>query len=182
MDENVRECFRNLESSDDGIRMEALQTVLAITDNQVDWVYEVWDNLLAKLDHENSYQRTIAIKVLCNLAKSDVENRLETSLSCILAHTKDEKFITSRQCLQSIWRLALTNKSNQKRVLDHLEMRYKECTAEKHYNLLRQDIIQSIQCLYDVEKDSTLINMAQELIQEETEEKYSKKYLAILKA
>ena len=44
--------------------------------------------------------------MICNLAKSDREDRLSGSLDLLLAHTGDEKFITSRQCLRSIWKVA----------------------------------------------------------------------------
>jgi hypothetical protein len=182
MDEQVRELFSNLESPDDRIRMDALQAILALTEDQVDWVYEVWDGLLDKLSHPNSYQRTIAIRVLCNLAKSDTQDRMSVALPQLLAHTKDEKFITSRQCLQNIWKVALTTQSNRQQVLDHLEPRYQECIVEKHYNLLRQDILQSIVCLYKEESDPELLTMAQALARAEPDLKYRKTYDAMLKA
>ena len=118
--------------------------------------------------------------VLCNLAKSDCENRLNVSLQLLLAHTKDEKFITSRQCIQSIWKVAVMNKQNREIVLDHLEKRFRECCQEKHYNLLRQDIIQSIRLIHAEGKDDSLLARAQALISEEKDEKYRKKYTAIL--
>ena len=181
MDRELKECFDNLGSTDDKIRLNALQILLKLTEEKVDWVYEVWDNLIERLDNENSYQRSIAIMVLCNLAKSDTENRLNASLDLLLAHTKDDKFITSRQCLQNLWKVAATSKPTRDMVLDHLEKRFKECTGEKHYNLIRQDIIQTISLLYNEVKDDTLLSRAQELIKEEDEGRYRKTYEAFLK-
>lgn len=63
----------------------------------------------------------------------------------------------------------------------HLEKRFSECTSEAHYNLLRQDIVQSFRRLYDQEKDAGLLIRARDLIQEENEVKYRKQYKAILK-
>ena len=171
----------DLESTDDNIRLNALQSLLEITDSKVDWIYEVWDHLLNKLNNENSYQRTLAIILLCNLAKSDTENRLEHSLDRLLAHTRDDKFITSRKCLQNIWKVAATNSFNRKKVLRHLENRFAECADEKHYNLLRQDIIQSIVLLHKVENDDALLTKARALIAEEKDVKYQKQYEALLK-
>lgn len=181
MNQDVKKCIDNLASTDDNIRLKALQTILKLTEDQVDWVYEVWDELLAKLNHENSYQRSIAIMVLCNLAKSDTEHRLNVSLDRLLAHTKDDKFITSRQCLQNIWKAAITSKQSREKILAHLEKRFRECAEEKHYNLIRQDIIQSIIFLYEVEKDDTLLTRVQALMREEKEAKYRKKYEALAK-
>jgi hypothetical protein len=180
MNKVVKECFDNLGSTDDKIRLNALQAILKVTDEKADWVYDVWDDLLGKLDNENSYQRSIGIMLLCNLAKSDRENRLNDSLGLLLAHTKDEKFITSRQCIQSIWKVAITNQQHRKRILDHLEKRFKECIDEKHYNLIRQDIIQSIRHISLELKDPALFARARAWIVEEVEEKYRKKYAAVL--
>ena len=181
MDKDVKEHIKNLGSSDDKVRLNALQTVLKLTDQKVDWVYDVWDDLVLKLDDDNSYQRSIAIMVLCNLLKSDTENRLEGCLDRLLAHTRDEKFITSRQCLQNIWKVAATSSQTREIVLDHLEKQFEGCAEEKHYNLLRQDIIQSVRLLYDIEKDDEILVRAKGMVKKEQEDKYRKKYESILK-
>jgi hypothetical protein len=182
MNKNIQKHITDLGSTDDKIRMDALQSTLKLTESKVDWVYEVWDLLLEKLDHENSYQRSIGIMVLCNLAKSDIENRLADSLDRLLVHTRDEKFITSRQCIQSIWKVAAANKSNREKVLKHLEKRFVECIDEKHSNLLRLDIIQSMMALQKVEKEDALLTRIQALVAKEQELKYRKRYEALLKA
>lgn len=180
MDKSIKAVFDKLDSVDDTIRLEALSNILTITGNKVDWVYEVWDDLLAKLDHENSYQRTIAIKVLCSLAKSDHEHRLNCSIDRLLAHTSDAKFITSRLTLQALWQVAVDNPSLRKTVLDHLEIRYRECLPEKHYNLLRQDALQSMLKISEADKDETLLEKVRQLITEEPDAKYRKQYSALL--
>ncbi len=182
MNKNIKNHIENLASTDDKIRLEALQSLLKITESKVDWVYKAWDFLLEKLDYENSYQRSIATMLLCNLAKSDVENRLGVSLDCLLAHTRDEKFITSRQCIQNLWKVAATNKPTREKVLKHLEKRFLDCSNEKHYNLIRQDILQSMMCLYRKEDDDKLFAGMQTLIGKEKETKYRKQYEALLKA
>jgi hypothetical protein len=181
MDQQVKEIYNNLSSTDDAIRLNALQTILELTDGKVYWVYEVWDDLIQRLDHENSYQRTIAILVVCNLAKNDTQHRLDRDVDRLLAHTKDDKFVTSRKFLQSIWKLAAASPQSREKVLDHLEKRYRACASEAHSNLLRQDILQSLRCLYDQENDPDLLSLAEDLIREEHEEKYRKQYATILK-
>jgi hypothetical protein len=182
MNPNIKKHVDDLASTDDKIRLEALQNLLRITESEVDWVYEVWDHLLEKLDHENSYQRSIGILLLCNLAKSDTEDRLKSVLDRLLLHTNDEKFITSRQCIQNIWKAAAVNKTNREKVLKHLEKRFVECSDEKHYNLLRQDIIQSMVSLDRFEGENRLLTRIQALITKEPEMKNRKKYETLLKA
>jgi hypothetical protein len=160
--------------------MNALKYIMKITDRKVDWIYEEWDLLVNKLDDENSYQRSIAIKLLCNLIKSDEEDRINKIINKLLRHTKDDKFITSRQCILNIWKVAIKSKQLCEKVMNHLEVRYKECIKEKHYNLLRQDIIQSIRHIYETNMDKRILLRGQKLIAIEKEGKYRKKYEAIL--
>jgi hypothetical protein len=181
MNKKIQQQIDNLASTDDKIRLNALQTLLKTTEAKVDWVYGVWDLLLEKLEDANSYQRSIGIMLLCNLAKSDADDRLRFALDRLLAHANDEKFITSRQCIQNIWKVAATTKSNREKVLKHLEKRFIDCADEKHYNLLRQDIIQSMVLLSKHEKDDKLLSRVQALIAKETDAKYRKKYEALLK-
>lgn len=181
MNKTIKKCIEDLASVDDKIRLNALQTLLKVTDSEVDWIYEVWDHLLEKLDNENSYQRSIGIMLFCNLAKSDTEDRLKSVLDRLLDHTKDEKFITSRQCIQNIWKAA-TNQANREKVLKGLEKRFVECADEKHYNLLRQDIIQSMVLLSKQQKDNGVFARAQALLMKEPDMKNRKKYEGLLKA
>lgn len=181
MDKFVRESLDNLSSTNDKMRLDALQTILKITEEKVDWVYDVWNDLVSRLENENSYQRSIGIMVLCNLAKSDSENRIEVILDRILAHTRDEKFITSRQCILSVWKLAVTGSQTKAMVLAHLEKQFEDCKEDKHYNLIRLDIIQSMLLLYDNKKDDGILSRAKELVKKESEDKYRKKYEALLK-
>lgn len=182
MNKNIKKHIEDLGSTDDKIRLNALQFLLKETESKVDWVYEAWDHLLEKLDSENSYQRSIGILMLCNLAKSDTENRLSSVLDRLLVHTKDEKFITSRQCIQNIWKVAATTKVNRENVLEHLEKRFVECAGEKHSNLLRQDMIQSMLSLNAVEGNPVLLTRVQALVAMESEVKNRKKYKALLRA
>ena len=182
MNKNIRKHIDDLAAANDKIRLDALQALLKMTDVKVNWIYEVWSDLLEKLEHENSYQRSIGILLLCNLAKSDTEDRSKSALDCLLVHTRDEKFITSRQCLQNIWKVAAANKANREKVLTHLEKRFDQCANEKHYNLLRQDIIQSMLSLARFEGDNGLLPRVQALITKESDPKNRKKYEALLNA
>ncbi len=180
MESNLRQHFNELSSKNDKLRFEAVQTILKITNEKVDWIYEIWDDLILKLEDENSFQRSIAIMILCNLAKSDRENRINNSIDRLLTHTRDEKFITSRQCIQNIWKVAAANQGMKTIIFAHLEEQYKGCTRDKHYNLIRQDIIQSLKNLYEIEKNAIILEKAQELVQMEEDEKYRKKLIGIL--
>ena len=65
-------------------------------------VYPFWDTFKQKLDHENSYQRSIGVMLLAENIRWDTENRLSAVLSKYLARFRDEKFITARQAIHSL--------------------------------------------------------------------------------
>jgi hypothetical protein len=178
---NTHESIANLHSKDSRVRFAALQSVLKETDAKVDWIYDVWEGLVNSLSDENSYQRSIAAMVICNLAKSDTEGKLGNAIGRLLPLTNDEKFVTSRQCIQNLWKVAVTSKSSMKKVVDHLMAQYKNCTNDMHYNLIRLDIHQSLRNICDHSLDSGIRSKALELIEMEEEPKFRKKYAAIWK-
>ncbi|BFH14336.1 hypothetical protein J6TS7_13530 [Paenibacillus dendritiformis] len=54
MDQAIQKLFSELESEVKDFQYEALQKLLAVTDKEVDWAYEVLDQLLGWLtDREN---------------------------------------------------------------------------------------------------------------------------------
>jgi len=181
MDPETAQLVKNLASADDQLRLHALRTLLAITEQPVDWVYEVWDEMTARLGNENSYQRSIGIMLLCSLTRSDHQDRLGGVLDNLLAHTRDEKFITSRQCIQHVWKIAAACPQHRQRVIGHLEQRFRECGAENHYNLLRLDVIQALKSAADQLNDPALLERARSLADEESEPAYRKQYQAALR-
>jgi hypothetical protein len=181
MKQDIEAIFKNLHSSEDEIRYPAFQQAYALTEQKVDWVYEVWDQLFEMLASDNSYQRSIALRLFCNLARSDSEKRLIALLPQILAHTKDEKFITSRQTLQEVWKIAWFLPETSAAVEAHLKQRFLECGEEKHANLLRQDALQSLFTLAELKHDEGLMEEAKQLIESDPEEKNRKAYRAMMK-
>jgi hypothetical protein len=176
MDQHLRQQLNDLASTNDAVRLEAFMALMERTEAPVEWAGEAWDELVYKLEDANSYQRTIGALLLCNLTQSDSAGRMPGIVDTILAHTRDEKFITSRQVLQHCWKIARYNPALRDRVVDHLVERYRSCSGEKHYNLLRQDVIQALSSLQAVTGDENLLGCISALIAEDPEVKYQKAY------
>jgi len=181
MDPITRKHLDNLQSEDANLRYEAFSSIISITHQPVDWAYEVWDDLLAQLQNKNNHQRAIAAQVLCNLAKSDPGNRMLKDLDKIMEVTWDERFVTARHTLQSLWKIAAVGKKLQTMVVERLVNRYHDCIKEKNCTLIRFDIIQSFRRLYDQVNDKEVKEKALELIQLENDPKYQKKYEGLWK-
>ena len=179
MNKVIRTNLDNLHSDDRELQNKAFSYVLKATDKPVDWAYEVWDEMVETLSHKDNHQRAIAAQVLCNLAKSDPKNRMLKDFDALLAVTKDERFVTARHCLLSMWKVGAAGKKQQKKLVESLAGRFKECITEKNCTLIRYDVIQGLRKLYDEVKDEKIREKALELIETEEDLKYRKKYASL---
>jgi hypothetical protein len=181
MDELTRTNLNNLNSPDKEIQNQAFFQILALTDQPVEWAYLVWDELVANLTHKDNHYRAIAAQLLCNLAKSDPENRMLKTFPALLAVTKDARFVTARHCLQALWKVGLAGKAQQQMLLEGLAGRFAECVSEKNGTLIRYDIGEELRKLYDELGDEAVRAKALELIATESDPQYRKKYANVWK-
>jgi len=179
MDITTRTNLDDLWSEDRELQNKAFFYILEATDKPVDWAYDVWDEMVESLSHKDNHVRAIAAQVLCNLARSDPENRMLKDFEALLAVTKDKRFVTARHCMQSIWKVGAAGKKQKEKLVDGLAGRFKECVTEKNCTLIRYDIIQGFRNLYDEVKDETVREKALELIETEDDLKYRKKYAGL---
>ena len=178
MDEVTSKHIRNLHITDDeDARYESYKYVLAQTQEQVDWSYEVWDDMLAMMKTGDNHQRSIAAQVLSGLAKSDPEKRMLRDVEQIFRVTHDERFVTARHSLQSLWKVAIVSPELMKIVTDRLSDRYNNAMNEKNGTLVRSDIIELFKKIYDKINDEKVKYHALSLIEKEKDPKYRKKYL-----
>lgn len=181
MDTLTQTHIRNIDTTDRDLQNAAYAYVMDATTHPVPWAYEVWDDMVAMLKHKDNHQRAIAAQVLCQLAKSDPNGRVFQDFEALLAVTKDERFVTARHCLQSLWKIGTVGKAQQDLVMDGLERRFRDCHTEKNCTLIRFDILQGMKHLYDVVQDETIRAKALELMEIEEDPKYRKKYGTVWK-
>jgi hypothetical protein len=179
VDAKTRDILEKLRSDDANVRYDAFCAVLTITESPVDWAYEVWDEYFRNLSHKSNHVRAQATQLLCNLAKSDPENRILKDFDAIMAVTRDEKFVTARHTLQAVWKVGVVGKAHRKMVVDRLASRFKDCVTEKNCTLIRYDIIADLRQLYDAVHDEAIKTTALELIKTEEDTKYRKKYATL---
>jgi len=179
MDSTTFELIEDILGKDEKLRYDSYLTLMKMTEEKVNWVYEVWDVLILNIEHKNNHTRSIIGQLICNLTKSDYEKRIQWDFPKLINLTKDERFVTARHCLQSMWKIGLTGEENLMLVLEGLSDRYIKCTLEKNCTLIRADIIQDFKLLYSNLGDEKISKITVELIEKETDEKYKKKYLTI---
>ncbi|RDW16647.1 hypothetical protein [Oceanobacillus chungangensis] len=181
MDTAMQTNFNNLESEDKNQQYEAFMNIIEATKKEVDWAYEVWDELLAGLTSTDNHKRSRYAQFLANLAISDPEKRMLTDFSAVWEVTKDKRTVTARHSLQAIWRIALAGEEQKEMVVNQLVERFETCEGGKNYTLVRFDIIQDLRNLYDEIKEQKVKEIALGLIEKEEDPKYQKKYAKVWK-
>jgi hypothetical protein len=117
--------LQDLRSAHPSRQNHAFQALIEATNSPVDWAYEVWDDLLRTLEVGDNRQRSIAAQVLCNLAKSDSQERIVKDLPALLKVTKDARFVTARHCLQALWKVGVAGEPQPNVLLKALAARFK---------------------------------------------------------
>ncbi|UOQ84983.1 hypothetical protein [Gracilibacillus salinarum] len=181
MNQTVQSNFDNLKSKDRNKQYEAYTQLIKEMKHEVDWAYEVWDELVEDLSSKDAHDRSRAGQFLSYLAISDPENRILDDFDKVWQVTYDEKFVTARHTLQAIWRIALAGKQHEKLVVDRMTDRFINGANEKNYTLRRNDMIQNLYNIYQETENPEVEKVALSLIELEEDPKYRKKYAKIWK-
>ena len=174
--EKVPICISELWSADAERQGVAYQEMLTLTVEPVDWADSVMTEVFLQLSDTNNRNRSIAAQLLCRLAKSDGSKRILGDFPKLFSVVKDERFVTARHALQSMWMVACVGGPYRKKVLESLNKWYFECVSHKNCTLIRYDIIESLRKIYDEVKDEKIPALAESLIEQELDSKYQKKY------
>lgn len=169
------EWFDDLWSQERDRRQNAYQRALADTVDKVDWAETVWDETVERLTDTDNHNRSIAAQVLCHLARS-APGRAAADLPSIIAVTHDERFVTARHTLQSLWRIGLADEACRARVIEALETRFLDCTDEKNATLIRNDIVEGLARIHRLDPKAGTDELVTDLIGRETDPKYRSKY------
>jgi hypothetical protein len=179
MDKSIRVQLDNIRSEDGEVQNKAYYFLMEKTEKPVDWAYEAWDELVEGLTHKDNHVRAITSQILTHLAKSDPKARMLKDFDKLLNVTKDERFVTARHCMQSLWKVAVVGRKQQAMYMDGLSKRFKECVTEKNAKLIRYDIVVSLRNVYNKVKDESIRENALALIESETDLKNKKKCIGV---
>ena len=181
MDSATKTYFEDLEAKYKDVQYEAFQNIITVTEKEVDWAYDVWDQLKEWLSDRDPHRRSRGAQFLASLAISDPEKRMLADFPVLWEVTRDPKFVTARHALQSIWKVGLAGPEQKQLVITHFIDRFQNGANEKNYTLIRYDMIEGLKKLYDQLNDEQIKQTALELIESEEDVKYRKKYLSVWK-
>jgi hypothetical protein len=168
--------FGDLWSKDRERQNAAYEHFMEATGEPVPWAYEVWDEVVAHLAHDDNHNRAIAAQILCNLALGDPEQRMLKDLGALIEVTRDKRFVTARHCLQSLWKIGLAGPAQRAALVDALAARFADCEPEKNHTLIRNDIVVGLRALHQATGDETIEPRVRALIETEADPKYRSKY------
>lgn len=172
----VRSALETLAAGDTQTIGHAYAVLQQEADQKVDWADAVWDELISLLASPDNRVRSIAGQTLSALALSADHRSVSRDLGTILQTTRDERFVTARHVLQSVWRIGLCSDDLRQDLLLRLEQRFKDCTGEKNWTLIRFDIVCGLRKLYFATGDRAVRDAAENLIGLEDTAKYRRKY------
>lgn len=171
--------FDDLWSKDRAAQNAAYATILPLAEAPADWAYDVWDEVVERLASPDNHDRAIAGQLLPRLALSDPEHRIVGDLPRLMGVTDDEKFVTARHTIQSLWRIGLAGDEARGALLAAVEKRFADCASHKNTTLIRYDLLEGLRKLADATGDETIRPLAERLIAGEPDEKYRKKYKSL---
>lgn len=134
--------------------------------------------MLGDLSHRDGHKRSFSAQMLSRLAISDPDGRMLRDFPAVAAVMKDDKTVTARHTLQSLWRIALAGPDRMSLVLDALKTRFRECLGEKNASLVRTDVITALVRLRRAVDAPETEAQAEALIASEEDEKARKKQRA----
>ena len=178
MDDTVRALLADRDASDREVAYQALVELFERTERPVPWAYDVWDGFLEQLTDKEGSKRSFAAQLLTRLAISDPEGRMLEDFPRVAAVLRDDKTVTARHTLQSIWRVGLAGPAQRELVCRALEERFAEAGGEKATSLVRRDVVTALGHLFGATGDEAVEAVATALIASEPEEKERKKQRA----
>ncbi len=181
MTNEIASLIADLNVKDDTVRKSALDRLMALTETQVDWIYDHLETLCAKFKSDNSYQRNIGAMLIANLAKSDAQQKLDGVLDRYVAQMNDEKFITARITLQHAWRFGIAGETFAERIAQGLVEALKSNRhLRTHGNLIRLDAITSLCEILKAWPKAADIDAARTAITDSCDAKEAMKLLPLL--
>ncbi len=174
----VRELVAARESSDRPAAYAAFVELMKLTEKPVKWSYEVWDQMVSDLPHSEGHKRAFAAQMLARLAISGPEERILRDFPNLAADLHDDKTVTARHALQSLWRVGLGGPRQRATVIEALARRFVECGREKIGSRARTDAITSPGNLARESGYPAIAERAEKLMRSEKDEKALKQQRA----
>lgn len=144
-----------LKEKDDTVRYAAF-LLLQLLSASGDRVYKYWDTFAAMIGDANSYQRSLGLMLIAENIRWDSRDNFSKVYHAYLEHCDDEKFITSRQCIQGLHRIIEHTQKYHREIADTLLAIDLQSKKETQRGLLLMDIVEVLGKLYKEQKEKRI--------------------------
>jgi hypothetical protein len=104
-------------------------------------LYSFWDELVAKLSSDNSYQRSIGAILVAENVRWDHEGKFQNAIDAYLKCCSDEKFVTSRQAILALASIIRATDAYNKKIRQALkQLPIEKYKASSQQSLLKRDM------------------------------------------
>lgn len=97
----MEEKIKNLYNKNNTIAYQTLLELEAICAESNE-LYAYFDDILNMIDHPKTFIRVRGFRLICSLAKWDVENKINKNIEVICKALEDENGTSVRQCLEKL--------------------------------------------------------------------------------
>lgn len=144
-----------LKEKNDTLRYAAF-LLLQLLSAKDDRVYQYWETFAGMINDSNSYQRSLGIMLIAENIRWDSQDRFAMICSSYLEHCNDEKFVTSRQCIQGLQKIIAYTPKYRRAIGDKLLGIELESKKETQKGLLLLDIVEVLGKLYIEVKEARI--------------------------
>ncbi|MBU0492287.1 MAG: hypothetical protein KKA73_05635 [Chloroflexi bacterium] len=135
------EMLAGLTAQDDVYRYNCVKVLLQVSEQRPEILYPEWDRFVAMLGSDNSYHRSIALRLIANLTVVDAAGRFEGLFDHYFDLLDDEKIITARYLAQHAGRIARAKPHLQAAITERLLAVDSTRHEQGRKDLLKADVI-----------------------------------------
>jgi hypothetical protein len=152
------ELLRGILSKQDTYRYNCFQVLLQISEQEPAILYPRWDYLVEQLDSDNSYHRSIGLRLIANLTGADAAGRFDGIFDRYFDLLDDEKIVTARYLVQSTGKIVRHKPHLRERIIARLLGVDNTHHTESRKDLLKGDVIQAFEEFFkdSADQDSIL--------------------------
>lgn len=161
--------------------------LMQLTEEKVAESQQLWKQATEYAQHKNNHLRSIGGQLICRLVVyNDESNTFFEHEAILKAVTHDEKFVTTRHTIRSLWYISLGSDAHFKWYIEYLKCRLIESFSEKNGTMIRTDLFEGMITAKELLKEnakrseeiSRVLNMYYEMENHLTNQKKMKKFLS----
>lgn len=151
-EELLQELMGGTLSKDNTIRQNSFKTLELVSEREPEFLYPKWDYFKEMLASKNNYHKYIAIYLLANLTKVDMENKFEDIFEDYFLILAGDKTMTASHVALNSSKIATNKPELQEKIIDKL-LNIDNIHQGKQKELIKAYAIESLRKMYPDIKD-----------------------------